>query len=210
MMPNIKLDSDHIILWFNMIRDLPEPGRSRGLDAFWDGQIHSKIWLSEILNKYYDSKIPSNIYIFGGWLGVLANILFQNSEFYVDTIYNIDIDLWCKPNSEKLNQTYVNMQRYQADTADMRDYQYNDTAHIIINTSTEHVSQETYDQWYDNIPQGSLVVIQGNDFFSCDEHVRCNIDLDDFITTNRVTDPIFAGQLETTMYNRFMCVFRKS
>ena len=209
-MTNIKLDSDHIILWFNMIRDLPEHERSRGLDAFWDGQVHSKIWLSEVLNKHYDSKIPSNIYIFGGWLGVLANILFQNSKFYVDTIYNIDLDPWCKPNSEKLNQTYVNMQRYYADTADMKEYQYNDTADIVINTSTEHVTQETYDHWYDNIPQGSLVVIQGNDFFSCDEHVRCSVDLDDFMTMNRVTDPIFAGQLETTMYNRFMCVFRKS
>jgi hypothetical protein len=141
---------------------------------------------------------------------VLANILFQNSKFYVDTIYNIDLDPWCKPNSEKLNQTYVNMQRYYAETADMKEYQYNDTADIVINTSTEHVTQETYDHWYGNIPQGSLVVIQGNDFFSCDEHVRCSIDLDDFITMNRVTDPIFAGQLETTMYNRFMCVFRKS
>ena len=209
-MTNIKLDSDHIILWFNMIRDLPELERSRGLDAFWDGQVHSKIWLSEVLNEHYDSNLPSNIYIFGGWLGVLANILFQNSKFYVDTIYNIDLDPWCKPNSEKLNQTYVNMQRYYADTADMKEYQYSDTADIVINTSTEHVTQETYDHWYDNIPQGSLVVVQGNDFFSCDEHVRCSINLDDFIKMNRVTDPIFAGQLETTMYNRFMCVFRKS
>ena len=209
VMTNIKLDSDHIILWFNMIRDLPESERSRGLDAFWDGQVHSKIWLSQMLNKHYDSMIPNNIYIFGGWLGVLANILFQNSKFYVDTIYNIDLDPWCKPNSEKLNQTYVNMQRYQAETADMKEYQYHDTPDIVINTSTEHVTQETYDQWYDKIPNGSLVILQGNDFFSCDEHVRCSNSLDEFITMNRVTDPIFAGQLPTSMYNRFMCIFRK-
>lgn len=208
-MTNIKLDSDQIILWFNMIRDLPEPERTRGLDAFWDGQVHSKIWLSEVLNKHHNSKIPNNIYIFGGWLGVLANILFQNSTFYIDTIYNIDLDPWCKPNSEKLNQAYLKMQRYQAETADMKDYDYNDTADIVINTSTEHVTQETYDQWYENIPSRSLVVVQGNDFFSCDEHVRCSNDLDEFIKMNRVVDPIFAGQLETTMYNRFMCVFRK-
>lgn len=209
-MTNIKLDSDHIIKWFNMIRDLPEPERTRGLDAFWDGQVHSKIWLSEVLNKYHNSRIPNNIYIFGGWLGVLANILFQNSKFYIDTIYNIDLDPWCKPNSEKLNETYHNMQRYQAETADMKDYVYNDTTDIIINTSTEHVTQETYDIWYDNIPSGSLVVLQGNDFFSCDEHVRCSKDLEEFMTMNRVTNPIFSGELETTMYHRFMCVFKKS
>ena len=208
-MNNIKLDSDHIILWFNMIRDLPEPERSRGLDAFWDGQVHSKIWLSEMLNKYYDNKIPSNIYIFGGWLGVLANILFQNSKFYIDTIYNIDLDPWCEPNSIKINETYHNMQRYQAETADMKEYRYNDTADIVINTSTEHVSQETYDVWYDNIPSGSLVVVQGNNFFSCDEHVRCSKDLDEFMTMNHVHEPIFSGQLKTSMYDRFMCIFKK-
>ena len=85
-MTNIKLESDQIIKWFNMIRDLPESERSRGMDAFWDGQVHSKIWLSEILNKHCGINVPNNIYIFGGWLGVLANILFQNSKFYIDTI----------------------------------------------------------------------------------------------------------------------------
>ena len=209
-MTNIKLDSDHVIKWFNMIRDLPEPERTRGLDAFWDGQVHSKIWLSQVLNEHYNSPLPSNIYIFGGWLGVLANILFQNSKFYVDTIYNIDLDPWCKPNSEKLNESYCIMQRYQAETVDMSEYQYNDSADIVINTSTEHVTQEIYDIWYTNIPTGSLVVVQGNDFFACDEHVRCSKDLNEFITMNRVTDPIFTGELQTTMYKRFMCVFTKS
>lgn len=209
-MTNINLGSDNIILWFNMIRDLPEPERTRGLDAFWDGQVHSKIWLSEVLNKHYDSTTPSNIYIFGGWLGVLANILFQNSKFYIDTIYNIDLDPWCKANSEKLNATYVNMQRFEAETIDMKEYQYNDVADIVINTSTEHVNQETYNQWYDNIPAGSLVVIQGNDFFSCDEHVRCSETLTDFMEMNKVSDPIFSGQLKTSMYTRFMCIFKKN
>jgi hypothetical protein len=92
----------------------------------------------------------------------------------------------------------------------MKEYQYTDNADIVINTSTEHVIQETYDQWYDNIPIGALVVIQGNDFFSCDEHVRCSNSLDEFIAMNRVTDPIFTGQLPTSIYTRFMCVFQKS
>ena len=208
-MTNINLDSDQIIKWFNMIRDLHEPERTRALDAFWDGQIHSKIWLSKVLNDCYENRIPSNVYIFGGWLGVLANILFQNSRFYIDTIYNIDLDPWCKPNSEKLNETYFNTERFYAETVDMSEYQYNDTADIIINTSTEHVTQEIYDIWYNNIPAGSLVVVQGNDYFDCDEHIRCSKDLDEFISMNRVTDPIFSGQLKTSIYNRFMAVFRK-
>jgi hypothetical protein len=102
------------------------------------------------------------------------------------------------------------MQRFHAETADMQEYQYDDTADIVINTSTEHVTQETYDIWYNNIPSGSLVVVQGNDFFSCDEHVRCSKDLDEFMTMNHVHEPIFSGQLKTTMYYRFMCIFKKT
>lgn len=210
LMYDVKLNSNDIIKWINMIRDLPDNERTRGMDAFWDGQLHSKIWLSETLNQYYNNKFPSNIHIFGGWLGVLANILFQNSNFYIDSIYNIDIDPWCKSNSEKLNETYYNMDRYYGETDDMKTYMYKDTPDIVINTSTEHVTQEIYDQWYNNIPLNTLVVLQGNDFFSCEEHVRCSENLNDFITMNKVTNPVFQGEMKTSMYTRYMCIFNKT
>jgi hypothetical protein len=203
------LDSHELPLWFNMIRDLPDSERTRALDAFWDGQLNSKTWLSNTLNRYYGNNVPSNIHIFGGWLGVQASVLFQNSNFTINRIYNIDIDPWCKPNSEKLNKYNALKGRYVAETNDMSTYQYTDNTDIIINTSTEHVNQEIYDRWYDNIPKHSTVVVQGNDFFSCDEHVRCSIDLDDFMEMNHVTAPIFADKFKTSMYNRFMCIFKK-
>ena len=80
---------------------------------------------------------------------------------------------------------------------------------IVINTSTEHVDQETYDLWFDRIPYGSLIVIQGNNFFECDQHTRCSSSLLDFKRMNYVNKSIFEGTLPHDLYDRYMCVFKK-
>jgi len=71
------------------------------------------------------------------------------------------------------------------------------------------VTQEQYDSWYNNIPRETIVIAQGNDYFQCDEHIRCTHNLPEFESMNRVTNPIFRGVLPTDMYNRFMCIWRK-
>jgi hypothetical protein len=80
---------------------------------------------------------------------------------------------------------------------------------VVINTSTEHITQEQYNKWYSQIPKDTVVVAQGNDFFECSEHLRCSSDLLDFKLMNMVTDPLFSGTLPTDMYNRFMCIWKK-
>ena len=207
-MNNIKINVNDLILYFDAIRNLPERERDRGLDAFWDGQINSKIWLVEILNTFH--KTPSNIYIFGGWIGVLANILFQANQFHINKIYNIDLDPWCKPIAESINPINFKINRFIAETSDMAYYKYPTKPNIVINTSTEHVSQETYNLWFNNIPKNTFVVLQGNDYFSCNEHIRCSRNLEEFIAMNHVYAPVFKGELKTSMYTRFMCMFVKS
>ena len=204
----IKLNPSDIIYWFNAIRDLPENERTRALDAFWAGQLDSKVWLVEELNKVNNS--PSDIYIFGGWIGVLASIMLQASTFPIRKIRSIDIDPWCEPIADMMCKLHeMNGWKFKAITGDMSTYNYDTIPNIVINTSTEHVTQEAYDTWYSNIPQDTLVVAQGNDFFSCEEHIRCSKDLYEFKTQNKVTSPLFEGQLQTHSYKRFMCIWKK-
>lgn len=204
----IKLNPTDLIYWFNAIRDLPEHERTRALDAFWSGQLNSKVWLVEELNKLHTT--PSDIYIFGGWIGVLASVIFQASTFPVRRIRSIDLDSWCEPVADMMCKPYeMDAWKFKAITHDMKTYQYETYPDIVINTSTEHVTQDVYDEWYNNIPDGSLVIAQGNDFFSCDEHVRCSKDLQEFIQQNKVANPLFSGELQTDMYKRFMCIWKK-
>lgn len=204
----IKLDPKEITYWFNALRDLPDHERTRALDAFWAGQLDSKVWLTEELNKVLSS--PSDVYIFGGWIGVLASIMLQSSTFPINKLRSIDLDSWCEPIADMMCKPHeMNEWRFKARTADMSLYEYESTPDVVINTSTEHVIQSVYDDWYNNIPTGTLIVAQGNDFFSCPEHVRCSNTIEEFEKQNHVSSPLFSGSLQTHLYKRFMCIWNK-
>jgi hypothetical protein len=174
----------------------------------WGGQLESKAWL---VNTLFELPLDiSNIYIFGGWTGILANMILHNS--LVNKVRSIDIDPWCEAVADNLNKIHeINNWRFKAITADMSVYEYQSDIipNVVINTSTEHINKEQYDKWYASIPSGTVVVAQGNDFFDCNEHIRCSHDLYEFELMNRVTNPLFSGVLPTDMYNRFMCIWEK-
>jgi len=89
----------------------------------------------------------------------------------------------------------------------MKDFQYRETPDVIINTSTEHVDQETYDIWWDNIPDDTFVMLQGNDLV-IPEHVRPFDSIEDFVSRSRAVKSMEVSQLELpgpndTTYRRF-------
>jgi len=91
----------------------------------------------------------------------------------------------------------------------MDEWEYDHAPTMVINTSCEHVDQETYDRWYDRIPTGTTVVLQGNDFFSCEEHIRCSRDLEEFESQSRLDNIQYAGCYRTDAgsgYTRFMLI----
>ena len=89
----MKIDTEHLHYWMQAIRQSPDPLRT--MDAFWSGQIKSKEWLIEALSMQFSVKDnPVSIEIHGGWVGVLASMLFQSS-IPIKRITSLDIDLTC-------------------------------------------------------------------------------------------------------------------
>jgi hypothetical protein len=208
-----KISNLELAHWMNAIRGLSShEDRTRALDALWSGQLASKGWLVNALSDFIDADIPTNIYIFGGWIGILSSMLLQCEKITISKIRSIDIDPWCERMADTVNKTFkMDNWRFKAVTADMSSYQYQVgiDPNIVINTSTEHVTQEVYDRWYNAIPSGTLVVIQGNDYFECDEHIRCSKNLEEFLQQNSVVDAYYSGTFDTDMYTRFMAIWRK-
>jgi hypothetical protein len=208
-----KISNLELSHWMNAIRELSShEDRTRALDALWSGQLSSKGWLVNTLADFIDSNIPLNIYVFGGWIGILSSMLLQSEKISISKIRSIDIDPWCVHIANTVNKTFkMDNQRFNAVTADMSSYQYliNIEPNIVINTSTEHVTQEVYNNWYHNIPRGTLIVAQGNNFFSCNEHIRCSESLYDFKIQNHVCTEHWSGELKTDMYTRYMCIWKK-
>lgn len=198
----MKVDIQDVLFWMDAIRNSKD--RYRTLESFWKGQVNSKVWLSDILNLNYVDK-NARIIIYGGWNGVLAGILF-NSSLSIDHITSVDIDSSCEEIASTMNKNYEITGRFKAVTADMCTYV--ESANIVINTSCEHITQAQYQQWLVNQPDDALFVIQSNNYFELDEHIRCAKDLEDFTSMSEI-DPCWRGEFKTPKYTRYMIIGKK-
>ena len=198
----MKVELEDVLFWMDAIRNSED--RYRTLESFWKGQVHSKQWLIENLERYV-SQYPSTIEIHGGWNGVLASLIF-NSRINVGRITSVDIDPTCEEIAYTMNKTHEMRGKFKAVTEDMCSRNYN--ADIVINTSCEHITQEQYEQWLDNVPNDALIVLQSNNYFECEEHIRCSVDLDDFERMSGIA-PMWKGVMEMPKYQRFMILGRK-
>ena len=74
----------------------------------------------------------------------------------------------------------------------------------IINTSCEHIAN--FIEWYNKIPNGTLVVLQSNNYFEIKEHVNCVNNINEFIKIAPMSTLLYNGELELEKYTRFMLI----
>ena len=197
----MKIEIKDVLFWMDAIRNSDD--RYRTLESFWKGQINSKVWLIEHLERHYQNR-PYNILLCGGWNGVLATLLF-NSMMDITRIVSMDIDAKCEEIAYNMNKDYEMQGRFKAITSDMLAYEDYDKHNLIINTVCEHMTQEQYNEWLDKLPSNKRVIIQSNDYFSHEEHVNCKQTLEEFQKDCRLNVDI-AATMPTEKYNRFMII----
>jgi hypothetical protein len=195
----MMIDTEHLHHWMQAIRQSPDPMRT--MDAFWSGQLKSKEWLITNLRKNVNKFVSIDIH--GGWVGVLASMLFQ-SDIYITNIRSVDIDPTCEPIATMMNKKEEMAGKFRAVTADM--CAIRSDADVVINTSCEHITQEQYDLWLSGMPYNTLLVLQSNNYDIL-EHVRIANDLDEFKTQSKI-NVLWAGELELPLYKRFMIIGR--
>jgi hypothetical protein len=197
----MQIDTEHLHHWMQAIRQSPDPMRT--MDAFWRGQIRSKEWLIENLSQFVSKE--SSIDIHGGWVGVLASMLFQSS-IPITAIRSIDIDPECQDIADMMNRQEFLEERFKAVTYDMCEFQSD--ADISINTSFEHISQEAYELWLSRLRNESLVVLQTNNY-QIPEHIRIANNLEEFKEQSCLKHILYSGELELPLYKRFMIIGKK-
>jgi hypothetical protein len=193
----MQIDTEHSHYWMQAIRQSPDPKRT--LDAFWRGQIQSKEWLIEHLRPLVN--VPSRIDIHGGWVGVLASMIFQ-SEIPARYICSVDIDPTCEPIATMMNKHEEIDGKFRAITGDMCTVPV--SGNVIVNTSCEHITQEQYELWLARLPKDSIVVLQSNNY-NIPEHVRIAQTLEEFKKQSHLTE-LWAGMLKTQLYTRWMII----
>jgi len=197
------IDTEHLHYWMQAIRQSPDPLRT--MDAFWSGQLKSKEWLIEALSVQFSVKDePVSIEIHGGWVGVLASMLFQSS-IPINRITSIDIDPTCEPIATMMNKGEEIQGRFQAITGDMCNLI--SFVNVVINTSCEHITQDQYQTWLGKRNKDQLLVLQSNNYV-IDEHVRPASSLQEFKEQSQI-DIVWAGELELPLYTRWMIIGKK-
>lgn len=173
-------------------------------NAFTSGQIDSKLWLCNELEKLNWSSELTHVY--AGWYGMLSFLLLSREQFKVKRIESFDIDPSAEKVANMINENWVSKDwQFRAHTADCNKV-LPGTPDLIINTSTEHFDSR---EWFDNIPLGTAVVLQGNDM-PHDEHVVNFHNLDKFIEHFNLTKVVYSGSKQFVypdwQFTRFMII----
>ena len=185
------------------------------------GQVKSKLWMVTELAKIVEGPL-GNVAFYGGWYNFMAHFLFD--QFEVDKVYSLDVDSNVVDPSKRLYPKQVKAGRFlpktinvskikwndkvatvptnQTDGEDPGEYWELDTINMIVNTSCEHMNNE----WYDNLPSGTFVVLQKNDYFSNPQHSNCVKDLEEAKSKYPMQSIMYEGELDTDLYNRFMLI----
>ena len=202
-------------------------------DAFSRGQLRSKKWLIDIV-KALEIDLGDTIYVCAGWYGVLSALMFERIN--AKNIYSFDIDPSTDNPADTLNKEYIiNGMRFKSFVNDVRTlkygpqvlpinhYKYSDATEFektkstldiegptcIINTSCEHI--ENFDEWFAGIPNGTLVIMQNNNFIEHDDETVVNTisDENEWVAKLNLSEVIFKGTLNLEKYDRYMVIGRK-
>jgi len=194
----MMLKNERVIQWMNVVRETEGKEQYRVLESFWESQINSKQWILNVLNDLNMSCYGS-VYIFGGWFGVLGGML-RDEYKHINEVYSVDLDPEAKRIGEKLNPDVKFI------TSDMKTFSFAERPSLVINTSTEHITQDTFNTWIENVPKFLPVILQGNNFFSCPEHIRCSNSLKQFQEMNVLSTTKYEGELDCKQFTRYMTI----
>lgn len=184
--------------------DLEESSGYSFEGSITDDLLISKMWLCKTLQVLGHNKF-STVYILGSWYGNMALVLDRMGIEY-DKIINVEVNKeWLTLSKELLNRADVNSE-FMLKDANKLDYRQLDKDSLIINTSVPDIKGN---QWWSNIPKGTLVALQCRDNIPEEKHSS----LKDFTKDYPMSKVKFAGELSLedpeTKYNRFMLIGTK-
>ena len=176
------------------------------VDAFSSGQIDSKLWLCRELENLFDQ--IDNVWLYGGWYGTTAFLLRTRGHIDIGRISSYDVDPACESVADIINENWVSKEwQFKAFTQDCGTLKPRlSNPDLIINTSTEHF--ESLD-WWNNIPKGMTVAIQGNNM-PHDDHVVHTRSLQEFKNAYPLSKILYKGSLDfeypTWSFTRYMLI----
>ena len=164
--------------------------------------IASKLWL---LTKLAQIKSTvGTIYVLGSWFGNLAVINRLDPTIKYKRLINVETDQNFLQASERIhNHLGIGNNEYMFKDANDLDYRQLGSDGVVINTSLTDMQGQT---WFNNIPAGTLVVMQSRDH----DPGNAAHSTQDIIDRFPLSEIIYDGELDLkdpeTHYTRYMVI----
>tara|TARA_B100001175_G_scaffold315939_1_gene328645 strand:+ start:4335 stop:5381 length:1047 start_codon:yes stop_codon:yes gene_type:complete len=193
-------------------------------EHFSRGQMKSKCWMVKQLNEIFPNTYLGTVAHYGGWYATVAKNLFE--QFKIRKYYNLELDPDCIEISDDFNYTqYQNKWQFKSVQKNVSEIKYKDDnsfdiqiknqqghfvsanvkPDLIINTSCEHMNED----WFKNLPDGQLLCLQTNDYFSNEQHINCVHGIEEAKAKYPMKEVLYEGEIDTHLYNRFMLIGEK-
>ena len=173
--------------------------------SFTRDLIASKVWLLKELEKIQNDL--STAYILGSWYGNLALYMKLQPRINVDKIILVEKNKQFLSGSKKiLDRAGADNIEYMLTDANKLDYRQLGDAGVVINTSLTDMQGRS---WFLNIPNGTLVVMQGRDH----DPNRSFSSTQDIVDRFPLSQVLYHGRMQLrdpeTEYTRYMVIGRK-
>ena len=170
--------------------------------SFTRDLIASKVWLLQELARI--ALQVGTVYVLGSWYGNLGVLLALDPVIKYKKLINVETDQKFLQASKRIHN-YLGMgnTEYMLADANELDYRQLGSDGVVINTSLTDMPGQA---WFDNIPKGTLVVLQSRDHDPGNEAHSTQ----DIIDRYPLTEVIYDGQLKLedpeTKYTRYMVI----
>ena len=179
--------------------------------SFSHGQTQSKLWLCETMEPH----LPQNavVAILGCWYNMLGFMLITRNQHFYQHVLGVDIASEAITEADKLCEGYMlgSDSVIRNVCADANTYSLQGH-NVIINCSTEHMT----DEWFDNIDPNALVCIQTTDVDNQENPwfiTNPTKTLDEFTSKYPLKDVLYSGskffEYPDVSYYRHMVIGRK-
>ena len=209
---SVYLGSSLILYILHAVREYPLLRLGHSLN---ESQVTCKKWLLDKLAESCGTEFGS-IYILGGWYGVLGAMFLHDPGYNINKVVSVDLEPQCKPIADALNRIHVRNGKFQSVTGDVYLLDYDQLIQstvndakpdLLINTSCEHIAD--IQSWMNKIPDQTLMAVQSNNYFDCEEHINCAPDLDAFNQQVPLSEVKYRGEMVLKKYTRFMLIGTK-
>ena len=167
--------------------------------------VFSKLWLIRELGKITDH--VDTMYVLGAWYSNLAMLLTVAPKVDVDKIINVETDKkFLQVGKKMLAQRGVDNVEFMLKDANDLDYRQLQPGGVVVNTSLTDMQGRS---WFLNIPNGTLVVMQGRDH----DPNRSFSSTQDIVDRFPLSQVLYHGRMQLrdpeTEYTRYMVIGRK-